>query len=65
MLEIICTQKRSEELLHGVIGYCGTGEASISCPMFVGNLSSQIIDQFMAYFWLKLKLSTVAELGKA
>lgn len=39
---------------EGVIEYCGMVKVSNSYLMSVGNLGSQIIDQFMAYFGLRL-----------
>jgi hypothetical protein len=40
----------------GVIVYCGMERASISYLMYVGSQGSQITDQFMVYFWLRLNL---------
>ncbi|GMP99745.1 hypothetical protein CsSME_00047099 [Camellia sinensis var. sinensis] len=65
MLGMLCTEKRSEERLHGVIEYYGMVEAFIKYLMFVENPDSRIIDQSIAYFWQRLSLLVVAESRKA
>lgn len=63
MQGMICTQRKNEEHLHGVIESCGMEGAFNNCPMSVENLGSQIIDRFIAYFGPRLS-PTKVDLGK-